>query len=147
MPVELNHTILKAHDRRGTAEFIAEILGLPEPESFADDHFLIIRLSNDSSIDVMRVDDPFDMEHYAFKVSEEEFDQIFGRIKAKDVKYWADPFMQVPDQINELDGGRGVYFLEPGGHSLEVLTKPYGKETEALGLQNERRAPGKFPGA
>lgn len=135
MAVELNHTIVKAHDRRATADFIAGVLGLAEPESFAADHFLILRLANNISLDVMHVDAPIDSEHYAFLVSEREFDEIFSRVQEKEIPYWADPFGSLPNRINTLDGGRGFYFLDPNGHSLEVLTTPYGEESEAFGLR------------
>ena len=65
-------------------------------------------------------------QHYAFLVSDEEFDQIFGRIRERKLEYWADPFKQRRGEINRNDGGRGVYFDDPDGHLLEVLTRPYG---------------------
>lgn len=146
MAVQLNHTIVKAHDRRATADFIAEILGNGEPESFADDHFVIVRLSNDVSLDVMWVEEEFDAEHYAFLVTEEEFDEIFDRLKRKNVDYFADPLAQEAGEINHLDGGRGVYFSGPTGHTLEVITRPYGKDVEEIGRANERALQGRFRG-
>jgi catechol 2,3-dioxygenase-like lactoylglutathione lyase family enzyme len=65
-------------------------------------------------------------QHYAFLVSEEEFDEIFKRIQAKHLGYWADPGATKVGEINHRDGGRGVYFKDPNGHHLEILTKPYG---------------------
>ena len=64
--------------------------------------------------------------HYAFLVSEEEFDEIFGRITARGLPFWADPFEREPGQINTNDGGRGVYWSDPNGHKLEIITVPYG---------------------
>jgi catechol 2,3-dioxygenase-like lactoylglutathione lyase family enzyme len=64
--------------------------------------------------------------HYAFLVSEDEFDAIFGRIRAGGLDYWADPFQQQPGEINTHDGGRGVYWHDPDGHVLEIITRPYG---------------------
>jgi catechol 2,3-dioxygenase-like lactoylglutathione lyase family enzyme len=71
-------------------------------------------------------DDAIQPQHYAFLVGEEEFDQIFGRIKARGLKYWADPGQTRAGRINHHDGGRGVYFEDPSGHLLEVITRPYG---------------------
>ena len=65
-------------------------------------------------------------QHYAFLIAEEDFDSIFGRIRAGGLDYWADPFKQRPGEINRRAGGRGVYFADPNGHLLEVLTRPYG---------------------
>src|SRR5437667_375162 len=66
------------------------------------------------------------MQHYAFLVSEKEFDQIFGRIKERGLDYWADPGRKEKGRINRHFGGRGVYFLDPSGHLLEIITRPYG---------------------
>ncbi|GAA1380902.1 VOC family protein [Pseudonocardia kongjuensis] len=141
MAVQLSHTILKAHDRRRTAHLITEMLGLPEPEGDADDRVLSIRLSNDSSVDVMRVDDPIDSEHYAFLVSEAEFDAILDRVTSKQLDHWADPFHQEPGRINTHDGGRGVYFDDPNGHNLEVITTPYGTDAAEVGLVRDGKIP------
>jgi hypothetical protein len=65
-------------------------------------------------------------QHYAFLVTEAEFDEIFARIRERHLPYWADPRLGQRDQINEWDGGRGVYFEDPNGHVLEALTRPYG---------------------
>jgi catechol 2,3-dioxygenase-like lactoylglutathione lyase family enzyme len=74
----------------------------------------------------MDTSDDIRPQHYAFLVSETEFDNIFGRIRAQGLQYWADPFHQQPGKINTRDGGRGVYFDDPDGHVLELLTRPYG---------------------
>jgi catechol 2,3-dioxygenase-like lactoylglutathione lyase family enzyme len=67
------------------------------------------------------------LQHYAFLVSDAEFDQIFGRVKERKLKYWADPGMRQEGSINHHFGGRGVYFQDPSGHLLEIITQPYGK--------------------
>lgn len=124
MSVELNHTIVHARDKRVSANFVAEILGLPKPEPFY--HFMVVRTANGVSLDFISTDEEFTVQHYAFLVSEEEFDQIFGRIKARGLQYWADPAARRPGEINTNDGGRGLYFADPSGNFLEILTKPYG---------------------
>jgi catechol 2,3-dioxygenase-like lactoylglutathione lyase family enzyme len=123
MPVHLNHTIVAARDKRESAAFLADILGLAPPTTFGP--FAVVQLDNDVSLDF--IDDPeLHQRHYAFLVSEAEFDEIFGRIQGRGLQYWADPFEQQPGKINTNDGGRGVYWLDPSGHKLEIITRPYG---------------------
>jgi catechol 2,3-dioxygenase-like lactoylglutathione lyase family enzyme len=124
MPVQLNHTIVHATDQRLSAELLTEILGLPAPTRFGP--FLVVQVDNDVSLDVIGDPGPIHPQHYAFLVTEEEFDEIFGRIKAHGFDYWADPFHREPGRINHNDGGRGVYWSDPDGHSLEIITRPYG---------------------
>jgi hypothetical protein len=124
MTVELNHTIVHAKDKRESAAFLAEILGLAEPEPFGP--FLVVKTANGVSLDFMTHSDPVSAQHYAFLVSEAEFDGAFGRIKERGLDYWADPAKKRIGEINHNDGGRGVYFEEPSGHFLEILTVPYG---------------------
>jgi catechol 2,3-dioxygenase-like lactoylglutathione lyase family enzyme len=123
MAVQLNHTIVAAHDRHASAGFLAEVLGRTPPYDLGP--FAVVELDNDVSLDFM--DDPeVTPRHYAFLVSEEEFDEIFGRIRARGLPYWADPFEQQPGEINTHDGGRGLYWQDPSGHKLEIITRPYG---------------------
>lgn len=124
MPAQLNHTIVPASDSRASARFLTELLGLPEPETYGP--FQVVELTNGVSLDYMDVDQVRGAEHYAFLVSEPEFDEIFGRIQERDLPYWADPFHSQPGRINHGDGGRGVYWSDPDGHSLEIITRPYG---------------------
>lgn len=126
MAVEFNHTIVHAHDKHASAAFLSEILGLPAPEPFA--HFLVVRTSNGVSLDFIETTDEIEPQHYAFLVSEREFDEIFGRIKARGIPYWADPGKGMPNQINTHFGGRGVYFDDPSGNFLEIITRPYASE-------------------
>jgi len=124
MAVELNHTIVHAKDARASALFLAEILGLAPPERFS--HFEVVKTANGVSLDYLSTDESIIVEHYAFLVSEQEFDQIFGRITAKGLDYWADPRASRKGEINRNDGGRGCYFRDPSGHFLEIITRPYG---------------------
>jgi catechol 2,3-dioxygenase-like lactoylglutathione lyase family enzyme len=123
MPVRLNHTIVAARDRQTSARFLADVLGLPAPTTYGP--FWIVQLANDVSLDFMD-DDDVHPRHYAFLVTEAEFDEIFGRIRARGLDFWADPFQRLPGEINTHDGGRGVYWLDPDGHVLEIITRPYG---------------------
>jgi catechol 2,3-dioxygenase-like lactoylglutathione lyase family enzyme len=124
MAVQLNHTIVWARDKKASAAFMAEILGLGEPGSFGP--FLMVQPANDVTLDFLETDGDITGQHYAFLVDETEFDEIFGRIKERGLDYWADPGHGTPGEINTRDGGRGVYWDDPNGHSLEILTRPYG---------------------
>ena len=123
MPVHLNHTIVAATDGRRSAAFLADVLGLPPPTTYGP--FAVVALDNDVSLDFMD-DEQVHPRHYAFLVTEPEFDEIFGRIQARGLPFWADPFQQQPGTINNHDGGRGVYWHDPDGHFLEIITRPYG---------------------
>jgi catechol 2,3-dioxygenase-like lactoylglutathione lyase family enzyme len=70
--------------------------------------------------------------HYAFLVSDAEFDAAFARIRARGVRYYADPRRTKPGEINHLHGGRGVYFEDPNGHVMEIITHPYGDRPEQI---------------
>ncbi len=123
MPVQLNHTIVAARDKRESATFLAEILGVSAPSSYGP--FLVVEMDNGVSMDF---DDrgPVHPQHYAFLVSENDFDDILGRIRERGLTYWADPSHRRPDEINTNDGGRGLYWEDPSGHNLEIITRPYG---------------------
>jgi catechol 2,3-dioxygenase-like lactoylglutathione lyase family enzyme len=124
MAVQLNHTIVSAHDKRESATFLAEILGLDPPVPFGP--FLVVQVDNEVTLDFIDESGPIHPQHYAFLVSEADFDEIFGRIRARGLPYWADPFRRQPGEINTHDGGRGVYWEDPNGHNLEIITRPYG---------------------
>jgi catechol 2,3-dioxygenase-like lactoylglutathione lyase family enzyme len=124
MPVQLNHTIVPARDPRAAAAFLADILGVSAPVRFGP--FYGVQVDNGVTLDFMHVDGEIHRQHHAFLVSEAEFDQIFGRIRARGLHYWADPGHHEPGEINRHDGGRGVYWSDPDGHNLEIITRPYG---------------------
>jgi catechol 2,3-dioxygenase-like lactoylglutathione lyase family enzyme len=124
MAVKLNHTIVHAHDKRASADFYSEILGLLRPVPFGP--FLDIKVANGVTLAILETDEEIQIQHYAFLVSEAEFDQIFDRIKSRRLDYWADPGRRKKGEINRNDGGRGVYFQDPGGNLLEIITRPYG---------------------
>ena len=124
MTVRLNHTIVWCRDKRISASFLAEILGRPSATRFGP--FLVVELDNGASLDFHDSDEAIAPQHYAFLVGEDDFDDIFGRIRERGLAHWADPGRTRPGQINHNDGGRGVYFADPDGHFLEILTRPYG---------------------
>ena len=124
MAVKLNHTIVWSRDKSASANFLSEIMGLGPPVPFA--HFLGVQVANEVTLDFGDDSGEIPVQHYAFLVEESEFDTIFKRIKERDLAYWADPYLRRPGEINRHDGGRGVYFKDPSGHLLEVITRPYG---------------------
>ena len=124
MTAKLNHTIIHARDKRASAAFLSEILGLPAPVPFGP--FMGVQTGNEVTLDFLETDEEFITEHYAFLISEAEFDEIFARIRSRKLPYWADPARRERGKINTRDGGRGVYFEDPNGHLLEILTRPYG---------------------
>lgn len=128
MAVELNHSIIWCTDKQRSAAFLTDILGLPPAEPFY--HFLVVRLANDVSLDFMEAAPPISKQHYAFLVSDAEFDAGFANVKARGLAYWADPARNYPGEINRHWGGRGFYFEDPDGHLLELITKPYGAEED-----------------
>jgi catechol 2,3-dioxygenase-like lactoylglutathione lyase family enzyme len=126
MSIELNHTVVAASDAEASARWVAEILGLPEPEPLG--HFWQVTTANGVGLDFATVGADAEVvpQHYAFLISEEDFDSVYGKIQLRDMDHWADPRQAQPQQINRRDGGRGVYFLSNDGHYLEVITRPYG---------------------
>jgi len=124
MTAKLNHTIVYARDKRASAKFLSEILGFSAPVPFGP--FMGVQTGNEVTLDFMDADEEITPQHYAFLISEAEFDEIFARIRARKLPYWADPAQQELNQINTRDGGRGVYFEDPNGHLLEILTRQYG---------------------
>ena len=124
MAIEFNHTILWARDSEASAKFLAEMLGLPAPSKWGP--FVVVTTANRTNLDFMDADGEIAPQHYAFLVDEKEFDDIFDRIRGRKLSYWADPGQTQLGQINDHDGGRGLYFEDPNGHLLEIITRPYG---------------------
>jgi hypothetical protein len=123
MAIELNHTIVHTHDKLAEARFVSDVLGLPEPGAFGP--FAVVELANGVSLDFMDVEGDIVEQHYAFLISEAEFDAVAQRLRERGLQTWADPGRRTPG-FNTNDGGRGLYFDSPEGHNLEVLTVPYG---------------------
>ena len=119
----LNHIIVPARDKHVSAKFLADILGV-QPEA-PWGHFVPVRTSNGVALDFIDSKD-VRTQHYAFLVDDAEFDAGFTRIKNRGIPYYARPDKSGPGEINRYWGGRGVYFEDPDGHLLELITKPYG---------------------
>lgn len=123
MTISLDHTVVYAEDKSASARFLTSLFGLPEP--VPSGQFLAVELDRDVTLDYAQVGFglPVLSQHYAFLVSDDKFDEIYGRIKDEHVEHWADPRATLPGQINTNHGGRGVYFRDPSGHYLEILTR------------------------
>ena len=126
MPIAFNHTIVHAHDAKKSATFFSEIMGLPSPTRFGP--FLAVPLEHGASLDFAQVGDGESVhpQHYAFLVTEADFDAIYGRILEQGITHYPEPHFGRTNEINHNDGGRGVYWCDPGGHFLKILTVPYG---------------------
>ncbi len=125
MPVKLNHTIIHSKDSTVAADFYSVIFALPAPVCFGP--FLDVEVANEVTLAFLSAGDmQVQTQHYAFLVSEAEFDQIFTRVRERGLPYWADPAKSHKGEINRHDDGRGVYFDDPSGHLLEIITRPYG---------------------
>lgn len=125
MPISFNHTIIAARNRRESASWFANLFGLPGPALWGPfaivtlDHGVFVQFAEPDIADIQ-------MQHYAFLVDDDTFDAIYGRIRAGGIDHWADPRATLPGQINTNHGGRGVYFTDPAGHGMEIITRPYG---------------------
>ncbi|WP_406201020.1 VOC family protein [Kitasatospora sp. NBC_01560] len=125
MAVQFNHTIVHARDNRESAEFLAGVLGLEVGTPWGP--FVPVAVDNGVTLDFVSIPaESVVPQHYAFLVSDEEFDAAFARIGAAGIAYYADPQLKLPGEINHHHGGRGLYFMDPVGHGLEIITRPYG---------------------
>ena len=119
MTIELNHTIVPARDKVAAAQFFAKIFGLRYEPS--QSYFAAVRVNESLTLDFSNSEE-IESHHLAFKVSEDEFDAIFGRIRSESIAYGSEPYSLEDGKINHRGGGRGVYFRDPNGHVLELLT-------------------------
>ena len=124
MTAKLNHTIVHARDKRASAAFYVEVMGFAAPRAFGP--FLDVETGNGVTLALLETGEDFEPQHYAFLVSDAEFDAVFARVQGRGLAYWADPAKQLKGKTNTHFGGRGVYFEDPGGHLLEIITRPYG---------------------
>ena len=120
---ELNHTIVWCSDQQALAAFLTDVLALPPARPVF--HFTVVDLTNGVSLDYYRKTGTISPQHYAFLVTEQEFDAAMERIEARKIPYWADPGRSRAGEINHLFGGRGVYFADPDQHLMELITRPY----------------------
>lgn len=125
MTIRLEHLLVPARDKQRSARFLADLLGLDvtyESSGAPTGHFAVVRVG-DITLDFADIE-RFDPHHYAFAVDDETFDAIYDRIQAQGLHYSADPAHQRPGELNDNDGGRGLYVHDPDDHNLEFLTRP-----------------------
>jgi catechol 2,3-dioxygenase-like lactoylglutathione lyase family enzyme len=123
MTVSFNHTIIAAKDRNESALFFREIFELPEAPSWGP--FTNVMLEGGVLLQFAEPPVDIQMQHYAFLVDDDLFDRAYARLQANGIEHWADPQMQLAGQTNTDHGGRGVYFKDPAGQGLEMITRPY----------------------
>ncbi|MDA3646849.1 VOC family protein [Saccharopolyspora indica] len=124
MPATFNHTIIAAKDRAESAAFYRDVLEAAEAPSWGP--FTNILL--DQGVMLQFAEPPVDeiqMQHYAFLVDDEHFDRAYALLLSRNIEHWADPQQTRPGETNDGHGGRGVYFMDPAGHALELITSPY----------------------
>jgi catechol 2,3-dioxygenase-like lactoylglutathione lyase family enzyme len=126
MTIELNHTIVPAHDNTVSAQFYADLFGFSYDGPLG--HFAPVQIKNQGLTLDFDTREHFNSQHYAFKVSEDEFDEIFDRVQAWGLTFGSGPGSSRDGQTNHWNGGRGVYFHDPNGHLLELLTRDYTAE-------------------
>lgn len=120
MAITLNHTIVPARDKEASARFFAQIFGLTYDGPMS--HFAPVRVNGELTLDFDNADS-FERHHYAFHVSDEDFDAIFKRVQEAGIAWGSDPWSMENRELNSRKGGRGVYFCDPNGHVLELLTR------------------------
>ena len=123
MPALFNHTILASLDRTVSAEFYRSLLEAEEAPSWGP--FTNLTLAGGVMLQFAEPPVEIQMQHYAFLVDDAHFDRAYERLVSDGVEHWADPQMTRPGETNTEHGGRGVYFKDPAGHALELITKPY----------------------
>jgi catechol 2,3-dioxygenase-like lactoylglutathione lyase family enzyme len=123
MPVTFNHTIIASTDRAESARFFRDLFELPEAPSWGP--FLNVQLSDGVLLQFAEPPVEIQMQHYAFLVDDDLFDRAYARLRAENIEHWADPQTKRPNETNTEHGGRGVYFKDPSGHAIEIITRPY----------------------
>ena len=122
MAITLNHTIVPSHDKVASARFYSRIFGFEYIGEFS--HFIVVRVNDTLCLDFDNKE-KFESHHYAFKVTEQEFNEIFRRLEAENIKYGSSPYESENMKINHDNDGLGVYFRDANGHLLEMLTTDY----------------------
>ena len=123
MAVSFNHTIVASKDRLASARFYRDLLEVPEAPSWG--LFTNIQLSDGVLLQFAEPPVDIQMQHYAFLIDDDLFDRAVARLRDQGIEHWADPQMRRPSEINNEHGGRGVYFKDPAGHAIELITRPY----------------------
>ncbi|WP_077800447.1 VOC family protein [Streptomyces sp. JHA26] len=123
MAATFNHTIIAAEDREESARFFRELLEAPAAPSWGP--FTNVQLADGVLLQFAEPPVEIQMQHYAFLVDDDLFDRAYRRLRDRGIEHWADPQMRRPGETNTEHGGRGVYFKDPSGHAIELITRPY----------------------
>jgi catechol 2,3-dioxygenase-like lactoylglutathione lyase family enzyme len=123
MTAHFNHTIIAARDAKGLADFYRDLLEAEEAPSWG----VFQNLTIGGGVLLQFAEPPIDFppQHYAYLLDDEHFDRALASIRASGREHWADHTRTRPGEINTEHGGRGVYLLDPSGHYLELITRPY----------------------
>jgi catechol 2,3-dioxygenase-like lactoylglutathione lyase family enzyme len=120
MTIQLDHTIVPSRDKKAAARFFADIFGLTVTPGGG--YFAQVRINETLTFDFAEDPDPPEGLHYAFHITDAEFDAILARVKAKGLAFGSEPDNPANGRLNRRRGGRGFYFKDPSGHLLEVMT-------------------------
>lgn len=126
MAVHFDHTIIPSTDPENSARFLTELLRLPEPTTWGP--FTTVTLDDGCTLQYANPGIAFPGQHFAFLVDDAGFDAAYQQIIAAGHTFWADPRKELAGQVNTNHGGRGLYFDDPDGHHLEILTRRYGSD-------------------
>lgn len=123
IPARFNHTIIASTDRHASARFFRELFEAKEAPSWGV--FANILLEDGVLLQFAEPPVEIQMQHYAFLVDDDLFDRAYARIRERGLEHWADHQRTRPGETNTEHGGRGVYFFDPSGHGIEMITRPY----------------------
>ena len=127
MPCTFNHTIVASRNREESARFFRRVFEARPAPSWGP----FTNVALDGGVLIQFAELPEDVfpqiqpQHYAFLVDDDLFDRAYDHLREDGVEHWADPQRRQPGGINHEHGGRGVYFCDPAGHYLEMITRPY----------------------
>lgn len=127
MTIHLDHVMVPCRDKVASARLIAELLGVPWAQTGIGP-FAPVFVNDGLTLDFDETDQPFPLIHYAFRVGEEEFDAVLGRLKAAGIPYRSKVHGPVDMQVDKEHGGSIVYWNEPDGHQWEILTVSYARQ-------------------
>jgi hypothetical protein len=130
MSVQLDHAIVPVRDRKAAAELLAYLLDVPWAESGSGGPFSPVYVNDGLTLDFDEAGGFFPVQHYCFRVSEKEFDEILGKIRNRGIDYRSTPHGPVDMEINTRHGGRIVYWDKPEGHVWEILTVSYARQPQ-----------------
>jgi catechol 2,3-dioxygenase-like lactoylglutathione lyase family enzyme len=123
MTARFNHTIVASTDASQMSEFYRDLLEAHQAPSWGP--FINLRIADDVLLQFAAPPMEFPPQHYAYLVDDAHFDRAYRTIVDRGLEHWADPQRSKPGEINNEHGGRGVYLLDPSGHYLELITRPY----------------------